>query len=68
MQTESALRYSKNEEVDNIVKDLLNACSEITEVFRNNTVSKLESSNSFGDVQLHLDVVSDEIIEKVSSA
>ena len=56
MQTEPALRYSRDQEVDNIVKDLLNACEEITEVFRNNTVSKLESSNSFGDVQLHLDV------------
>lgn len=41
MQTGSGLRYSRDEEVDNIVKDLLNACAEITEVFRNNTVSKL---------------------------
>ena len=41
MQTESALKYSKDQEVDDIIKDLLNACEEITEVFRNNTVSKL---------------------------
>jgi hypothetical protein len=44
---------------------LLNACSEIAVVFRDNTVAKLETSNIFGDVQLQLDVEADNIVEKV---
>lgn len=60
------LKYAKDTEVDEIIKDLLNACAEIAQVFRENTVSKLESSNFFGDVQLQLDVEADHIIEKVT--
>lgn len=44
---------------------MLNACSEIAVVFRDNTVAKLETSNIFGDVQLQLDVEADNIVEKV---
>lgn len=58
-------KYAKDTEVDEIIKDLLNACAEIAQVFRENTVAKLESSNSFGDIQLQLDVEADHIIEKV---
>ena len=57
--------YSKVAEEHQVIKDLLAASSEIADLFRNNTVSKLESSNSFGDMQLKLDVEADLIIEKV---
>lgn len=47
-----------------VVQSILNACMEISSFLRHSPIVKLETSNLFGDEQLHQDVQCDEIIEK----
>lgn len=53
----------KDEGVRGITKEVLNACVEITEALRVNLVTVADAQNSvFGDVQLGVDVLADNIM------
>lgn len=58
--------YSSNPEVNSIIQTLLVCSLEISDLMENTIVHKIGSTNAFGDEQLHLDVESDNLIEKVT--
>lgn len=45
-----------------VIKDMLDACAEITEELRTNLVTVAGSTNDFGDTQLSVDVVADNLM------
>lgn len=45
-----------------VIKDMLDACADITEALRSALVTVEGSSNTFGDAQLSVDVIADEIM------
>ena len=47
-----------------VILTILQAWQEVSTFLRNSPVISLESTNLFGDQQLHQDVICDEIIEK----
>jgi len=57
--------YSSNPAVNSLLETILQCSQEISELVENTAVHKAGSTNVFGDEQLHLDVDSDKIIEKV---
>lgn len=59
--------YSDNPAINSILETLLECSLEISELMENTPVHKAGSTNVFGDEQLHLDVDSDNLIEKVPS-
>jgi len=48
--------HCKDEKVRQVIKDMLEACAEITEALRTALVTVEGSMNSFGDAQLSVDV------------
>jgi len=57
----------KDEGVRGVTKEVLNACVEITEALRVNLVTVADAQNSvFGDVQLGVDVLADDIMWKMA--
>lgn len=58
------LKLSLEGEVESIIQSILNAANEISYFLRHSPIFKLETSNDFGDQQLHQDVECDLIIEK----
>lgn len=52
----------KDEKLKGMVKELLDACVKITEALRINLVTVNDSSNTFGDVQLTVDVIADNLL------
>lgn len=58
------LRPTIKGEASSVIKSILDATQEICRFLRHSPIIVLESSNEFGDTQLHQDVHSDEIIEK----
>jgi len=52
----------KDEKVKAVIKDMLDACADITEALRTALVTVEGSSNSFGDAQLSVDVVADNLM------
>lgn len=62
-----AKEYKKLElegEAASVIQSILDAANEISAFLRHSPIVKLETSNDFGDEQLHQDVHCDEIIEK----
>jgi len=49
-------------QVRTVIKDMLDACAEITEALRSSLVTVEGSSNTFGDAQLSVDVIADELM------
>jgi hypothetical protein len=45
-----------------VIQSILDSCIEISSFLRHSPIVKLETSNPFGDVQLHQDVECDKII------
>lgn len=58
------LKLSLEGDVPSVVQTILNAANEISSFLRHSPIFKLETSNDFGDQQLHQDVHCDQIIEK----
>lgn len=52
----------KDEQVKMVIKEMLDACADITEALRSALVTVEGSSNTFGDAQLSVDVIADEIM------
>lgn len=52
----------KDEKLSTCIKDMLDACARITQALRTALVTVEGSSNTFGDVQLTVDVIADEIM------
>eukprot|EP00816_Leptocylindrus_hargravesii_P012249 CAMPEP_0196806710 /NCGR_PEP_ID=MMETSP1362-20130617/6618_1 /TAXON_ID=163516 /ORGANISM="Leptocylindrus danicus, Strain CCMP1856" /LENGTH=369 /DNA_ID=CAMNT_0042180311 /DNA_START=65 /DNA_END=1174 /DNA_ORIENTATION=+ len=52
----------KDEKLREVITDMLNACADITEALRTALVTVEGSSNTFGDAQLSVDVVADNIM------
>eukprot|EP00448_Togula_jolla_P018736 CAMPEP_0170591420 /NCGR_PEP_ID=MMETSP0224-20130122/12395_1 /TAXON_ID=285029 /ORGANISM="Togula jolla, Strain CCCM 725" /LENGTH=416 /DNA_ID=CAMNT_0010915285 /DNA_START=41 /DNA_END=1291 /DNA_ORIENTATION=+ len=52
----------KDPKVKGMVNELLAACVKITEALRVNLVTVNDSSNTFGDVQLTVDVIADDLL------
>eukprot|EP00747_Dinoflagellata_sp_TGD_P147941 gnl/TRDRNA2_/TRDRNA2_176863_c0_seq4.p1 gnl/TRDRNA2_/TRDRNA2_176863_c0~~gnl/TRDRNA2_/TRDRNA2_176863_c0_seq4.p1 ORF type:complete len:456 (-),score=102.17 gnl/TRDRNA2_/TRDRNA2_176863_c0_seq4:163-1530(-) len=52
----------KDEKVRTVIYELLDACADITEALRSALVTVEGSSNTFGDAQLSVDVIADEIL------
>jgi len=52
----------KDEKVRAVIKDMLDACADITEALRTALVTVEGSSNTFGDAQLSVDVIADELM------
>ena len=52
----------KDEKLRVVITDMLNACADITEALRTALVTVEGSSNTFGDAQLSVDVVADNIM------
>lgn len=51
-----------------MVKELLHACVEITGALRTNLVTVNDSSNAFGDKQLTVDVIADDLLWKLAKS
>ncbi len=58
------LKLQLEGEVQSVIQTILDAANEISSFLRHSPIFKLETSNDFGDEQLHQDVHCDEIIEK----
>jgi len=52
----------KNEKLKGMVNELLDACVKITEALRVNLVTVNDASNAFGDTQLTVDVIADDLL------
>jgi len=52
----------KDQKLKGMVNELLDACVKITEALRVNLVTVNDSSNTFGDQQLTVDVIADELL------
>merc|ERR1711972_790995 len=52
----------KDTKLQGMVKELLDACVKITEALRVNLVTVNDSSNTFGDTQLTVDVIADDLL------
>merc|ERR1719246_169721 len=52
----------KDEKVRAVIKDMLEACADITEALRTALVTVEGSENTFGDAQLSVDVIADQIM------
>merc|ERR1719333_1379183 len=52
----------KDEGVRKVIVEMLDACGEITEALRSALVTVEGSANTFGDAQLSVDVIADEIM------
>jgi sedoheptulose-bisphosphatase len=52
----------KDEKVRAVIKDMLDACADITEALRTALVTVEGSSNTFGDAQLSVDVIADNLM------
>lgn len=52
----------KDTKLQGMVKELLDACVKITEALRVNLVTVNDQSNTFGDVQLTVDVIADNLL------
>jgi len=52
----------KDEKLRIVIKDMLDACADITEALRTALVTVEGSSNTFGDAQLSVDVIADNIM------
>lgn len=52
----------KDEKLKGLVNELLGACVKITEALRVNLVTVNDSSNTFGDAQLTVDVIADDLL------
>jgi len=52
----------KDEQVRGVITDMLGACAEITEALRTALVTVEGSMNDFGDAQLSVDVIADQIL------
>jgi sedoheptulose-bisphosphatase len=52
----------KDQKMQGLVKELFGACVKITEALRVNLVTVNDSSNSFGDTQLTVDVIADDLL------
>lgn len=50
-------------EAASVIKSILDACLEISSFLRHSPIVKLDTSNLFGDEQLHQDLACDKIIE-----
>lgn len=57
--------YSSNPDIASIIETILLCSLEISDMMENTAVHKAGSTNAFGDEQLHLDMDSDNLIEKV---
>lgn len=51
-----------DEQLKTVIRDMLDACAEITEALRTALVTVEGSSNTFGDAQLSVDVIADQIM------
>ena len=56
----------KDEGVRKVIVEMLDACGEITEALRSALVTVEGSANTFGDAQLSVDVIADEIMWEVA--
>jgi len=54
--------HCSDEQVKVVIKEMLDACADITEALRSALVTVEGSSNTFGDAQLSVDVIADEIM------
>jgi sedoheptulose-bisphosphatase len=52
----------KDEEVKTVIREQLDACADITEALRSALVTVEGSANTFGDAQLSVDVIADQIM------
>merc|ERR1719362_326498 len=52
----------KDSQLRTVIKDMLDACADITEALRTALVTVEGSSNTFGDAQLSVDVIADNIM------
>lgn len=52
----------KDEKLKGLVNELLDACVKITEALRVNLVTVNDSANTFGDAQLTVDVIADDLL------
>merc|ERR1719387_259689 len=52
----------KDEKLKTLIKEMLDACADITEALRSALVTVEGSQNTFGDQQLSVDVIADEIM------
>merc|ERR1711956_129766 len=52
----------KDPKLQGMVKELLDACVKITEALRVNLVTVNDASNAFGDRQLTVDVIADDLL------
>lgn len=52
----------KDEKVRAVIRDMLDACADITEALRTALVTVEGSSNTFGDAQLSVDVIADNLM------
>lgn len=52
----------KDAQLKTVIKDMLDACADITEALRTALVTVEGSSNTFGDAQLSVDVIADQIM------
>jgi len=51
-----------DEQLKTVIRDMLDACADITEALRTALVTVEGSSNTFGDAQLSVDVIADQIM------
>jgi len=58
----------KDEKVRAVIRDMLEACADITEALRTALVTVEGSSNTFGDAQLSVDVVADNLMWEACKA
>ena len=56
----------KDKGVRKVIVEMLDACGEITEALRSALVTVEGSANTFGDAQLSVDVIADEIMWEVA--
>jgi len=52
----------KDDQLKEVIRDMLEACADITEALRTALVTVEGSSNTFGDAQLSVDVIADKIM------
>merc|ERR1740130_2232052 len=52
----------KDDQTKTVIKDMLDACADITEALRTALVTVEGSENTFGDAQLSVDVIADQLM------
>ncbi|GKY98522.1 hypothetical protein MPSEU_000809300 [Mayamaea pseudoterrestris] len=55
-------KHCKNEKLRTVINDMLNVCAEITDALRTTLVTVEGIDNAFGDKQLSVDVIADNLI------